>query len=407
MDQIGPVQFLSGIIAVVIADQEERSAARSTQSGNLYFGNALESSEARFQRFLNSGNGTRIHNRLRMRKALFLNLVDILQRRTSLKPSMHCSVAQQLGIWLQVWAHGTSVRGVAEESELSLETISRYVGAVLEALSSLSPQFIRLPDTSTSSSIPKEICSNPKFCPYFRDCIGAVDGSYIQGAADPDNPAAYRGRKSGTGMNVLFACTFDLRFCYVLPGWEASAHDSTVLTDAILHKGFAIPAGKYYLADAGYPSSNHCLVSYRGVRYHLNEQGLAKTRPENAKELYNLRHAMLRNVVERIIGVLKTRFRLLKTHNEYPVEKQVQGVYATAMIHNYLQSYNEAETLPEIGISTPFSHQQTPSNMVPDALNTPGALLRDSIANSMWTDYIQRTRKNKIPNHQNRSTTIS
>jgi len=32
------------------------------------------------------------------------------------------------------------------------------------------------------------------------------------------------------------------------------------------------------------------------------------SRPVNAQELYNLRHAQLRNAVERIIGVLKRHF---------------------------------------------------------------------------------------------------
>src|SRR5215471_13726721 len=35
-------------------------------------------------------------------------------------------------------------------------------------------------------------------------------------------------------------------------------------------------------------------------------------RPRNEKELYNLRHASLRNVIERIFGVSKKRFKILK-----------------------------------------------------------------------------------------------
>ena len=30
-------------------------------------------------------------------------------------------------------------------------------------------------------------------------------------------------------MSILVACTFDLKFTYVLPGWEGSASDSRVL----------------------------------------------------------------------------------------------------------------------------------------------------------------------------------
>ena len=40
------------------------------------------------------------------------------------------------------------------------------------------------------------------------------------------------------------------RFVYILAGWEGSAADSRVLSDA-LSKDFIVPQGKYYLADAG------------------------------------------------------------------------------------------------------------------------------------------------------------
>jgi hypothetical protein len=66
------------------------------------------------------------------------------------------------------------------------------------------------------------------------------------------------------------ACSFDLRFVYVLSGWEGSAADATIYHDA-RHTDFHIPAGKYYLADAGFPLCDELLVPYRGVRYHLNE----------------------------------------------------------------------------------------------------------------------------------------
>ena len=43
---------------------------------------------------------------------------------------------------------------------------------------------------------------------------------------------------------MLATITFDLKFCYVLAGWEGSAHDSCVLDDA-LHRsrGLKIPEG--------------------------------------------------------------------------------------------------------------------------------------------------------------------
>ncbi|XP_052483726.1 uncharacterized protein LOC105784917 [Gossypium raimondii] len=119
----------------------------------------------------------------------------------------------------------------------------------------------------------------------------------------------FRSRKGGTTQNVLATITFDLKFAYVLAGWEGSAHDSRILSDALSRpRGLRIPEGKYYLLDLGYGIRIGCITPYRGVRYHLKEFGAEG--PENAKELFNLRHSSLRITVERVFGILKKRFRI-------------------------------------------------------------------------------------------------
>ena len=58
----------------------------------------------------------------------------------------------------------------------------------------------------------------------------------------PEIQGRFRGRKDGTMQNVLAAISFDLKFTYVLAGWEGSAHDSRVLNDAFARPGgFSIP----------------------------------------------------------------------------------------------------------------------------------------------------------------------
>ena len=66
-------------------------------------------------------------------------------------------------------------------------------------------------------------------------------------------------------------------FTYILTGWEGSATDSRVWADA-LAKGFSVPEGFYYLADAGYPHCKELLIPFCGVRYHLQEWGTAGIR---------------------------------------------------------------------------------------------------------------------------------
>ena len=54
----------------------------------------------------------------------------------------------------------------------------------------------------------------------------------------------FRGRKHYPTQNVLAAVDFDLRFTYVLAGWEGSAHDAHILADALAREdGLRISQG--------------------------------------------------------------------------------------------------------------------------------------------------------------------
>lgn len=53
---------------------------------------------------------------------------------------------------------------------------------------------------------------------------------------------SFRGRKIPTTQNVMAAVDSDLRFTYVLAGWEGSAHDALVLHDALTRpNGLRVP----------------------------------------------------------------------------------------------------------------------------------------------------------------------
>ena len=113
--------------------------------------------------------------------------------------------------------------------------------------------------------------------PYFKDAIGAADGTHIPAKIPSEDIVRFRNRKRDISQNVLGICTFGLLFSCVIPGWEGSAHDGRVLQWA-LRNGLEVPEGKYFLVDAGYTLRKGFLTPYRGIRYHLREQAISKLR---------------------------------------------------------------------------------------------------------------------------------
>ena len=70
-----------------------------------------------------------------------------------------------------------------------------------------------------------------------QDCVGAIDSTHVRASVPPEIQGRFRGRKDGTTQNMLATISFDLKFTYVLAGWEGSAYDSHVLNDAFVRPG--------------------------------------------------------------------------------------------------------------------------------------------------------------------------
>ena len=136
-------------------------------------------------------------------------------------------------------------------------------------------KYVQLP--VASDPIPSQLCDNSKFWPFFQDAIGAIDCSHIPCSCPAHERANFRNRKGFISQNCLFACSLDFKFIYSYTGWVGSATDAQIF-EAAQANGLVIPAGKYLLADAGFPLRDGLLTPYCGVRYHLAEWGRAKLR---------------------------------------------------------------------------------------------------------------------------------
>ena len=78
--------------------------------------------------------------------------------------------------------------------------------------------------------------------------MGAIDSTHVPANVLANVPVEiqgkFQGRKEGTTQNVLAAITFNLKFIYVLVGWEGNAHNSRILGDALSGpSGLKVPEG--------------------------------------------------------------------------------------------------------------------------------------------------------------------
>ena len=340
---------------------------------------------------------------MRMQKSTFLSLRNWCIMHTTLRGPIirhqsAISIEEKIAIFIYIVSVGASNRQAQEFFGRGPRAIMSSFHDVLKAFTKLHQHLVQLP--KPTRPLDRRIALDQKYYPYFKDCVGALDGTHIPAFVSVGEAPAYRNRKGFLSQNVLGVCTFDLQFSYVFAGWEGSAHDGIVLDSAEERGGFICPPGKYYLADAGYANAGHYLTPYRGVRYHLREQALANLRPATKEELFNLRHSSLRNVLERIFGVLKRRFRWLNSAQEYSIEVQVRVVYALTGLHNFIRSlesvdvFAEAEYAEERSRDADLGRQ---SNRDDEEIHDSVEMeeFRDNLARAMWEDYKRETRKRR------------
>ncbi|XP_024023164.1 uncharacterized protein LOC112092117 [Morus notabilis] len=156
--------------------------------------------------------------------------------------------------------------------------------------------FVNVPQTPFTFQVP-----NPYRQPsqnFSQDCVSAIDGTHIPCTPiGVSNPMAYRNRKGVNSQNILTACSFDMKFMYLLSGWEGSAHDERVLTDALSNPRFKFPRpppGNYYLVDAAYVNNDCFLTPYRGETYYLPDYRRSSDGFQGARAIFNYKDSFKR-----------------------------------------------------------------------------------------------------------------
>uniref|UniRef100_A0A803N3M2 DDE Tnp4 domain-containing protein n=1 Tax=Chenopodium quinoa TaxID=63459 RepID=A0A803N3M2_CHEQI len=76
---------------------------------------------------------------------------------------------------------------------------------------------------------------------FFKDCVGALDGTHIDVVVSDVEGQPFQGRKGTKTLNVLASCSFNRLFTFVNVGYQGSAHDITVWRNCLTDPKFEFP----------------------------------------------------------------------------------------------------------------------------------------------------------------------
>jgi hypothetical protein len=146
--------------------------------------------QERKQMLRNIYQGSNIHcyDSLCLSKTSFYDLCAILRERCGLQDTLNMSVEEKLAIFLLIVAHAVKMRLIHSTYGWSLEPISWHFNEIIQAILSLSHEFIKLPDPDVIQ--PKD----PKW-KWFDDCLGALDGTHVDVLVPLKDQGRYRNRK--------------------------------------------------------------------------------------------------------------------------------------------------------------------------------------------------------------------
>ena len=299
----------------------------------------------------------------RMSPEIFWALHDLLVTNYGLTSTKKVSSIESLAMFLWIVGGPQSFAQAENRFTRSLWTVHKKFHKVLKCLCRLAKDNIA-PRDPTFSTVHERLRED-RFWPYFKDAIGALDGSHIKVVVPLDETISHTCRHGYTSQNVLAICDFDMRFTFAVTGWPGSAHDSRILSHALANfSSFPMPPkginsfsinfdicitkelqtifinsfiGKYYLVDSGYANRVGYLAPYKGTTYHIPEFRHRSGPPQGKYEMFNFLHSSLRNVIERSFGVLKQKWRILKDMPSFSPSTQKRIIMACLALHNFIR----------------------------------------------------------------------
>lgn len=218
---------------------------------------------------------------------------------------------------------------------ISQPCMSRCVNEVTNTIyEHLVPTWITFPRTENERTRIKNLFME-KF--NFPRCLGAIDCTQIAIIGPPEEYPAlpYFCRKGFYSINCQIIVSSDLKILNINARFPGSTHDAAIwqasAIKTIMEDLFVREDNSLLIGDSGYPLQPFLLTPFENPEDNS---------PESR---YNFSFIRARNTIERLNGVLKSRFRCLLKHRVLHYKPVTAGkiIYSCGVLHNMALRFND------------------------------------------------------------------
>ena len=260
-------------------------------------------------------------------------------------------------------------RQLGDRFGVGRSTVYRSVKSVCQALTSLASDFIQWPSAAQQQDVRGGFAEVRGF----PGVIGAVDGTHIPIKCPSEHRESYYNRKKYHSIVLQVTCDHRCRFTDAFTGVPGSRHDAKVFEMSDLGQRMdsdpasVFSAGSHLIGDKAYKLTPYLMTPFRHSANLTAEQ-----------VRYNKCQSATRMAIERAIGILKGRFRILRSELDLEsVESMVEVIMACCVLHNIALASDSEEDMESLYQTAVQEQALLNHNQVAGGLDQPFAVGTD------------------------------
>ncbi|KAF3653499.1 putative Cell division protein kinase 7 [Capsicum annuum] len=130
------------------------------------------------------------------------------------------------------------IQDIFQHSE---KTVHKHFHNALNVVSKLARDIIR-PHLNYNDGVGAHKPCSERYLSFFKDCIGALDGTHVKARLSQGQEILYIDRKGYPTKNILAVVDFNMCFTFALAGWEGSTHDIRIFLTSLTGLHFVTTA---------------------------------------------------------------------------------------------------------------------------------------------------------------------